>query len=294
MQLTAQSIADYLKTLLYGENLIVTKPCSLKNIVSGGLLFAKNYSADIEHRLNSQNDILVLACTEYYEKLNCSYIICKNPRLDFARIVQAFFVTNTTSHIASTAKVGGDISIGKNVSIGEFSIIGNNVTIGDNTVIRNHVVIAENTRIGSACLIKSHAVIGEEGFGFENDENSVPVRLPHIGGVNIGNNVEIGAFTAIAKGTLDYTIIGDNVKIDDCCHIAHNVVIEENSLIIACSQIGGSSHIQKDCWLGQNCTIKNGITVGSNTLIGSGTVLIQSADSGMVIVGNPGRIIKKR
>ncbi len=294
MQFTAQSIADYLKTSLYGKNLIVTKPCSLKNIVSGSLLFVKNYSADVEDRLNSQNDILVLACPEYHEKLNCTYIICKNPRLDFARIVQAFFVINTTSYIASTAKMGGNVSIGKNVSIGEFSIIGDNVTIGNNTVIRNHVVIAENTRIGSDCLIKSHAVIGEEGFGFEQDENDEPVRLPHIGGVSIGNNVEIGSFTTVAKGTLDYTIIGDNVKVDDCCHIAHNVIIEENSLIIACTQIGGSAHIMGNCWLGQNCTIKNGITVGRNVLVGSGTVVIKPVDNDVIVVGNPGRILRKK
>ena len=134
--------------------------------------------------------------------------------------------------------------------------------------MNNHVVIESNTIIGENCYIKSGAIIGEEGFGFEVDENNIPLRFPHIGNVVIGDNVEIGAKTTISRATLDSTIIKDNVKIDDQVFIAHNVEIDENTMIVACSEISGSTKIGKNCWIGPNCTIKDGLIVGDNVFLG--------------------------
>ena len=159
-------------------------------------------------------------------------------------------------------------------------------------LIRNHVVIYDSTVIGNNCLIRSSTIIGEEGFGFERDKEQVPIRFPHIGRVVIGNNVEIGALSTVARGTLDDTWIGDNVKIDDHVHIAHNVHIGKNTIITACSEVSGSTSIGANSWLAPNCSIMNGISLGENVFVGLGAVVTKPVESGRVVVGNPARVLR--
>ncbi len=173
------------------------------------------------------------------------------------------------------------------------SVIGDNVIIGDNTEIRHHVVIGDNTVIGNNCLVKSHTVIGEEGFGFERDENGVPIRIPHLGRVVIGNNVEIGALNTVMRGTLDDTIVADNVKTDDHVHIGHNVYIGRGCVITACAEISGSAKIGEMTSLGPNCSVMNGISIGSNCIVGLGTVVTKSLPNDVVAAGCPARVLRK-
>ena len=146
-------------------------------------------------------------------------------------------------------------------------------------VYREHVIIGEN------CKIKPGAVLGYEGFGFERDEEGVPFRIPHIGKVNIGDNVEIGANTVIARGTVNDTIIEDNVKIDDMVFIAHNCKIGKNTLIIAGSIICGSVIIGKNCWIGAGCCIKEKVVIGDGAIIGIGAIVIKDVPAGVTIAG---------
>ena len=243
MAVRAKEIAVYLGNELHGADRDVIKPCSLNNYYEGGLVFLKKYNDNMMNILSEQENITAIVSPEYYGKLLCSYVISDNPRLDFARVLQEFFAPKAIPGNAETARVGHNVSLGKDVIIGDYSVIGNDVLIGDGTEIRNHVVIGDNTVIGKDCLIKSNTVIGEEGFGFERDELGVPIRIPHLGRVVIGNNVEIGASTVIARGTLDDTVIENNVKIDDQVFIAHNVFVGKCSIIIAESEISGSAHI---------------------------------------------------
>jgi UDP-3-O-[3-hydroxymyristoyl] glucosamine N-acyltransferase len=271
----------------------VIKPCSLNHCCDGGLVFLKKYNENMESILSEQQNITAIVTLEYEGKLSCSYVISENPRLDFARAVQRFFVPAKIPNIAETARIGSGVELGADVIIGEYSVIGDGVIIGNNTEIRHHVVIYDNTIIGRNCLVKSNTVIGEEGFGFERDENGVPVRIPHLGRVVIGDNVEIGASTVIARGTLEDTIIESNVKIDDQVFIAHNVVIGSNSMIIAEAEISGSSKIGANSWLGPNCCVMNGITIGDNCFIGLGTVVTKSIPDKVVVAGSPAKILRK-
>lgn len=292
MAVRAQEIAAYLGKDLNGADRDVIKPCSLDNYCEGGLVFLKKYNESMLSMLSGQGNITAIVTPQYHGKLSCSYVISDNPRLDFARVLQEFFAPKAVSGIAETARIGRNVSLGSDVIIGEYSVIGNDVVIGNGTEIRHHVVIADNTVIGRDCLIKSHTVIGEEGFGFERDEMGVPIRIPHLGKVIIGNNVEIGASTVIARGTLDDTVIEDNVKIDDQVFIAHNVFMGKCSMIIAEAEISGSSHIGEMTWLGPNCSVMNGITIGSNCFIGLGTVVTKSLPNNVVAAGCPARILR--
>jgi len=292
MAVRAQEIAVYLGKDLNGMDRDVIKPCSLNNCIEGGLVFLKKYNESILSILSEHKNITAIVTPEYHGKISCSYVISDNPRLDFARVLQKFFTPKALPGIADTARIGRNVSLGKDVTIGEYSVIGNDVVIGDSTEIRHHVVIADNTVIGRDCLIKSNTVIGEEGFGFERDEMGVPIRIPHLGKVIIGNNVEIGASTVIARGTLDNNVIGDNVKIDDQVFIAHNVFVGQSSMIIAEAEISGSAHIGEMTWLGPNCSVMNGITIGSNCFIGLGTVVTKSLPDNVIAAGCPARILK--
>lgn len=292
MVIRAKDIADYLGKELMGPNREVLKPCSVDNCSYNGLVFVKKYDENTLCLLSSHQNVTAIVRPEYSGRLSCSYIVSDNPRLDFARALQEFFSPQPCAGIAQTARVGYDVYLGNNVVIGEYSVIGNNVIIGENTEIRHHVVIGDNMVIGRDCLIKSHTVIGEEGFGFERDENGVPIRIPHLGRVVIGNNVEIGASVVVARGTLDDTLIKDNVKIDDQVFIGHNAFVGRNTMIIAESEISGSAHIGEMTWLGPNCSIMNGISIGNNCLIGLGTVVTKTLPDNVVAAGCPAKVIK--
>ncbi len=294
MIVTAEMIAVYLNKTLYGNDIELQQPASMNHLRKNTLVFAKDYSEESSQILNRENCILAIVHPQFHKRLQCSYILSPRPRLDFARAVQRFFSPPAAEDIAPTARIGRNTVIGSQVSIGEYCVIGNNAVIGTGTRIQHHVVIADHTIIGENCYIKSHSVIGEDGFGFEPDEDNIPIRLPHLGKVILGNHVEVGASAVIARGTLDNTLIDDHVKIDDQVFIAHNVHIGKNSLVIAGAEISGSVRIGSNCWLGPNCCLMNGIEIGSGSLIGIGSTVLHSADSNQVIAGNPAHIIKKK
>ena len=221
-----------------------------------------------------------------------TYILVDNPRLCFAKILAKYYRPEVKFKIHPTAIIGKNCKI-RRVSIGPYVVIGDNVKIGDGSIIFPKVVIANNVKIGQNVIIKSNTTIGQKGFGFEFDKNHIPISILHIGGVKIGNNVEIGANNTVVPGTLKNTIISDYVKTDDHVHIAHNVKIGERTIITACAEISGSVIIGSDCWLGPNCSIMNNITIGNKVLVGLGTVVIKSAPDSVIVAGNPARVFRK-
>jgi len=213
--------------------------------------------------------------TSSIELKKSAFIKVKNPRLAFAKVVSTFFIERLNFTVCSSSVIDKTSIIHEKVKIGSNCVIGRNVEIGENTVINNSVVIGDNTRIGKNCYLKSGSIIGEDGFGFDFEENGMPVRMPHLGRVIIGNNVEIGAKNTIARGTLDDTVIDDYVKTDDQIHIAHNCKIGKNTIITACAEISGSVEIGSNCWIAPNCTIINKVKIGNNVTVGIGALIIE-------------------
>ncbi|HNR81670.1 MAG TPA: UDP-3-O-(3-hydroxymyristoyl)glucosamine N-acyltransferase [Candidatus Pacearchaeota archaeon] len=220
-----------------------------------------------------------------------TYILIDNPRMHFFRILASFLSDRVDYSVADSAKIGKNCELGK-ISIGANVVIGNNVVIGDGTIITANVVIGDGTSIGRDVLIKSNTVIGQKGFGFEFDENKTPFAIPHIGGVRIGDNVEIGSNCTVVRGVLGDTIVSDFTKVDDHVHIGHNVEIGAKTMITACAEISGSVKIGNNCWLGPNCSLMNQIRIGNNVLIGLGAVVTKSLPDNAVAVGNPARIVR--
>jgi UDP-3-O-[3-hydroxymyristoyl] glucosamine N-acyltransferase len=191
--------------------------------------------------------------------------------------------------ISKTAKIG------TNCRIGHFSKIGENCIIGDNVTIGDRVTIEQNTMIGKNSRIQSGVTMGADGFSYERDEHNFELeRFPHIGGVKIGDNVEVSSNCSIARGSLSDTLIGDGTKIDVLVHIAHNVQIGRNCVLASGTIVGGSTIIGEACWCGLNCTIKHKVRIGTGVTIGNGSSVIRDISDGEIVEGVPAKSIKNR
>ena len=240
-----------------------------------------------------------IICSENTKKIvqlkkTCNYIIVSKPRLAFLNIVKHFFQLPKDANVISpNAIIHPTVKIGNNVHVGAFSVIEKNCIIGDNTEIGNGNMIYQNTHIANDVKIGSNNTIGGVGFGYERNELGEYEILPHIGNVTIGNHVEIGNNSCIDRAVIGSTIISNNVKIDNLVHIAHGVLIGENSLIIANAMIGGSTIIGKNVWVAPSSSIINKIEIKDNSLIGMGAVVVKSVEENTVVAGNPAKFIKK-
>lgn len=178
--------------------------------------------------------------------------------------------------------------IGKNCLINPLAVISEqNIIIGDNVIIEEFVVIREYTVIGNNTIIRAGAKIGGQGFEFKRKNNTI-LAVEHLGGVVIGDNVEIQYNTCVDKAVYpwDNTYIGDNTKIDNLVHVAHAVKIDNNVLITALSGIGGRTIIKKDTWVGFGAIIKNGIIIGESARTNMGAVVSKNVDDGESVTGN--------
>jgi UDP-3-O-[3-hydroxymyristoyl] glucosamine N-acyltransferase len=229
---------------------------------------------------------------EYKATKGKALIVVSNPRASTMKIISKFFVTKQKCGIHPTAYIHPNAIVHESCYIGPFSYIGQS-TVGKNTVIHGNIHVYDNVNIGENVVIHSGTVIGADGFGFERDDDGSVIKFPHIGGVIIKNNVEIGANTCIDKGTLGNTIINNGVKIDNLVHIAHNVVIGENSFVIANSMVGGSTKIGKNVWVAPSVSLMNGISIGANVTVGMASLVTKSIPDGETWTGSPAKPLKE-
>lgn len=221
------------------------------------------------------------------------YISCDKPKLGFIKVVNHFFPGIAEIYWPSQEQqVYKESVIHASVRLCPGVIIGSNVSIGQNVIIGPNTVIA-NTIIQSNVVIGANCSIGLSGFGYEKDTTGSYLRFPHIGGVEIGDCVEIGSNTCIDRGSIGNTIISAGVKIDNHVHIAHNVRIGTNSLIIANSMIGGSTVIGSNVWVAPSVSIMNQVSIGDSALLGMGAVVLKTVQPSTIMVGNPARLITK-
>ncbi len=205
-----------------------------------------------------------------------------------------------SASIACSAKIGRKVSIGahstvgRKCRIGDFCIIHDNVSIGEGTVIGHHCIIYPGVRIypgmviGDRVILHAGAVIGSDGFGNAPQSDGTWKKIEHLGNVIIGNDVEIGANTTVDRAEMESTIIGNGVKIDNLCQIAHNVQIGDNTVMAALSGIAGSTKIGKNCILAGQVGIVGHLTIADNTTVcAKAGVIGNIRKSGQVWMGSP-------
>lgn len=218
--------------------------------------------------------------------LGKNLIFVENPRLWFLRCVKNFSDSKRPVGIHRTAILESK-KFGRNFYMGPHSFIGRDVSIGDNVVIHGGVHIYGNTRIGNNVTIDSSTVIGADGFGFERNEKGAWEKFPHLGWVEIHDDVEIGANVCIDRGTLEGTIIGNGTKIDNLVHVAHNVKIGSNCAIVAQSLLGGSSVLEDNVYVSMCALVRDGIRIGNGAFVGMGAVVTRDVPKGVTVIGVP-------
>jgi UDP-3-O-[3-hydroxymyristoyl] glucosamine N-acyltransferase len=224
-------------------------------------------------------------------KDNTVFILSDNPRLSFIKVIDKFFKAKIRSGIHPTASVSKGVNIDFSNYIGAFTYIGK-AKIGKNNIIHGHVYIYDGVEIGDNVEIHAGTVIGADGFGYERDEDGQIYKFPHIGGVIIEDNVEIGSNTCIDRGSLGNTILRKGSKIDNLVHIAHNVEVGENSFVIANAMVGGSTKIGNNTWIAPSVSLMNGIKIGSKTTIGMSSLVTKDVPDDQTWTGSPARPLK--
>ena len=285
------------------EEIHIDKLSSLDSASSGSVSFC---GKRMKEKLNScQASVIILtpALAQQYQG-EAKVLHHKNPELAFSILLESFFSeaqprdqakVHVTAVCHAGAKIAESAQIGANAVIEDGAIIEDGVSIGpgcyvgSNTVIKRQAILHANATIyrncviGQGCIIHSGACIGVDGFGYVETDKGWK-KITHIGRVVLGDNVEIGANTCIDRGMLDDTEIHQGTKIDNLCHIAHNVIIGERSAMAGCSGIAGSTTVGKNFRMGGSSGLNGQITVADNVIVGGGTSIMSSIkEPGMYI-----------
>ncbi|WP_338409632.1 UDP-3-O-(3-hydroxymyristoyl)glucosamine N-acyltransferase [uncultured Flavobacterium sp.] len=190
-------------------------------------------------------------------------------------------------YLGSFCYIGKNVIIGKNVKIYPNTFIGDNCIIGDDCIFFAGVRVYSETEIGNNCTFHSGCIIGSDGFGFAPLEDGTFSKIPQIGNVIIENFVEVGANTTIDRATLGSTIIRKGVKLDNHIQIAHNVEIDENTVIASQTGIAGSTKIGKNCMIGGQVGIAGHLIIGNGVKIQAQSGIAKNVTDNEVVQGTP-------
>ncbi|MCG8688960.1 MAG: UDP-3-O-(3-hydroxymyristoyl)glucosamine N-acyltransferase [Desulfobacterales bacterium] len=303
---TAQQIAEMINAQVYGDQGVeISGASSFDDAGPKDLTFAVDHS--YLSRLSQCSAGLVIVPSDYIPSDQCNTPLLKsdNPKLSFFKVVEYLFPKEQLCEFIHPSAV-----IGPNCLIGEGTRIDANATIEKNTVIGDHVHIMANAYIGADCQIGDHseikpnatlmeksrlgknviihsgAVIGSDGYGFTQD-NGNHAKIVHTGYVEIGNDVEIGACTTIDRGTLGITRIGNGVKTDNLVHIAHNVKIGDNTLVVGQVGIAGSTQIGKNVILAGKAGISGHLKIGDGAIVGPYAGVSKDVPANEIVSGIP-------
>ena len=268
-----EELAKLTDSLVIGDpKCVVDNLSTISSASESSITFLTNskYSGN----LKNSKACAVLVDEHYKEDKNFNYLKSKDPYLAYATLSKLFKEesNNTFPFVDKSAVISENSVISKNVYIGPHVYIGPNCVIEDNVTINANCSIVENVSISSNTTIHYGSVLGSDGFGFAPSKNGY-VKIEQLGGLKIGKNVEIGANCSIDRGALDDTEIHNGVILDNLIHIAHNVVLGENSAIAASCAIAGSTKIGKNFQMGGlsgvlgHLEICDDVTVGAHTLI---------------------------
>jgi len=306
VQKTLNEIAKLIGGRVIGNgDILITGVSGIKEAAEGEITFLANpkYSS-----LMDKTRAAAIVTSADAQKTTKPIILTENPSLAFAKII-SMFMPDEVGHpkrIDYTVVLGRNVSLGRDVAIGPYTVIGDNVVIGDDTIIYAgcyighhtkigaktliypNVSIRERISIGSRVIIHSGTVIGSDGFGFATIKG-MHHKIPQVGIVEIGDDVEIGANVTIDRARFDKTVVGRGTKIDNLVQIAHNVVIGENSLIVAQVGISGSTIIGNNVILGGQAGLVGHINIGDNAVVTAQSGVAKSVPADTMVSGYPAR-----
>lgn len=315
MEFTAEQIAGLLNGKVVGNpDTIVNKLAKIEEGELGSLSFLANL-AYAQYIYTTDASIVIVNKDYQLEravKETCTLIQVDDAYQCFTKLLEMYdSMKSNKVGIEKQTAISESATLGENLYIGAFAyisdnavignktkiyphtFIGDNVKIGDNTIIYAGVKIYHDCVIGSNCIVHAGAVIGSDGFGFAPNDKGEYTKIPQLGNVVIEDNVEVGPNNCIDRATLGSTLIKKGVKLDNLVHIAHNVVVGENTVLAGQTGISGSSKIGKNCMTGGQVGITGHITIGNNVKIAGQSGVSKSIKDNEVLQGSPAFNIKE-
>ena len=285
----ASELSEKFDCSFHGLDKEIQGVSSIYTPVSGTLAFARD-GVDVNAQLNFLENNGILISNEKIEQFSKGcLLLSEDPEYTFSQVVRFLFdYENLMRDAFILVTSSEDIKLRKVKD--HFSKFG--ITIGANSIIQPGVVLGPNVSIGKNCLIKSGSVIGAPGFGSFSARNGNNCHMPHIGGVFIGDHVEIGALTTVCAGTIEPTRIEDYAHIDDHVHLAHNVQVGTSATITASCIISGGVNMGAGCWVGVGSTIRDGLRICENVFIGMGSLVTKNLTQPGQYFGRPARFVK--
>lgn len=308
MEFNAQIIAQFLDGTIEGDDhAVVNNVAKIEQATNNDLVFLSNPKYEEWLYKTDAKIAIVNKTLELKSAVKCTLIRVDDAYACFAKLLE-LYVANLPKRvgISKMAYVNEGASVGKDLYLGEFSVIDNGAKIGDGCQIFPQVYVGENVRIGNNCTIysgvkiyndcvigdnvvlQSGCVVGGDGFGFAPTEDGTFKKIPQIGNVVIKNNVEIGANTCIDRATMGSTVIGAGVKLDNLIQIGHNVVIGDNTVMAAQGGIAGSTKVGKNVMMGGQVGVVGHLTIADGVKIGSQSGVGHDVEKvGEALLGSP-------
>lgn len=304
-QYTAEKLANLIGAELRGDpNCVLVGVASLHQAESGQISFLDN--AHYRKHLATTKASAVILAPNDVTTCPTNALVMDNPYLGYAKAAALFATTPASpAGIHPTAVIGKDCKIHPSASIGPLAVLGQGVqldegviigagcVLGDNTVIGAmsrlwaNVTVYHHSYLGQRVIIHSGVVIGSDGFGIANNKG-VWHKVPQLGTVRIGNDVEIGANTTIDRGAISDTVLEDGVKLDNQIQIGHNVYIGAHTAIAGCVGIAGSTRIGKHCLIGGGTGIGGHLEIADQVIITGMTRVSHSINkTGIYSSGSP-------
>jgi len=308
MKFTAQDIAEFLKGEVDGDGSVVVNNVSrIEEGKPGTLSFLAN--PKYEHFIYTTQSSIVLVNKNFKsdKEIAPTLIRVEDPYQSLAGLLEMYeqskpqkigieepsYISKSASigdkiYVGAFAYIGSNVKIGDNVKIYPHAYVGDNVVIGDNTTLNSGVKIYENCNIGSNCIFHSGVVIGGDGFGFAPSSANDYKKVPQVGNVVIEDHVEIGANTCVDRATMGSTIIRKGVKLDNLIQVAHNVEIDENTVIASQTGIAGSAKVGKNCMIGGQVGIVGHLSIADEVKIAAQSGIGRTIkNKGAVLQGSP-------
>lgn len=312
MKFTAAQIAGVLQGKIEGdENIEVHNVSRIEGGAPGTISFLANPKYTQYIYTTDASIVIVNEDFEPTAPIKATLIRVANAENAFAQLLEMYNqVKLAKSGVSEQSFIAESASVGENIYVGEFAVIaenarignnvkiypqvyiGENVTIGDNTILFAGVKIYSDCVIGKDCIIHSGTVVGSDGFRFALQDGGK--KIPQIGNVVLGNNVELGSNCAIDRATLGSTMLRDGVKLDNLVHIAHNVEIKENSYLAAHNVVAGSTVIGKNCMFSGQVGVIDHLVIADNTMLAAQSGVSKSIrKAGSVQMGSPAMDVMK-
>lgn len=304
ISLTTRQIAELVDGELHGaDNITIEGVGPLESAAATDLSFVARPKM---HKAAAESKAGAILTAQPVEGFDGVQIVCADPELAIVKLLGMLRKLRFPhpEGISRDAFISPKATIGRNVAVGAgavvedgavlgddvivypLSYIGRDVHVGARTVVYARATVCARVEMGKDCILHPGSVVGSEGFGFIQRDGA-SIRLPHVASVRLGNAVEVGPNACVDRGMLDDTVIGDDVKLDNHCNVAHNCRVGEHSIMAGYARLAGSVTVGKGVVMAADSRVVDHLTIGDGATLGAGATAVRDVPAGATVLGTP-------